>query len=294
VSRAQVGNIYRAEILLKSGVHPNILGQQLSREEYARVWGHSVKLLRRGFECGSILTVDPEEAKALNKPEARRYIYNQKNCVRCGSTVQSWDMAGRTCYACVSCQPTHGRAQMPPDVAQGKVFISHCAEEDAAVRALSPEKLLVKELRDTLKQMGLDTAGKKQDLVDRILAARKTADQSSETGNSATSSARQAPDMLVNAKGTMQYQTESDSSLSDSILLEVPGTLVPAIASASFARKEKVLAGESRAVEHVAEYDTTAAGSVVDWTDLEGDHDKKRKTATGEPKARAKRKLALP
>ena len=67
-----VGNIYRAEICFCSGVHPNVKGCDLTREQFARVWGYSVSLLRRGFECGSILTVDPEEAIKLGKPKARR------------------------------------------------------------------------------------------------------------------------------------------------------------------------------------------------------------------------------
>jgi hypothetical protein len=34
-----------------------------------------------------------------------RYIYNQKKCGRCSSHVRTWDMAGRTVYACEHCQP---------------------------------------------------------------------------------------------------------------------------------------------------------------------------------------------
>lgn len=34
-----------------------------------------------------------------------RYIYNQRQCGRCKSGVRSWDMAGRTVYACETCQP---------------------------------------------------------------------------------------------------------------------------------------------------------------------------------------------
>ena len=34
-----------------------------------------------------------------------RYIYNHKSCGRCGSSVRTWDMSARTCYACEVCQP---------------------------------------------------------------------------------------------------------------------------------------------------------------------------------------------
>ncbi|KAJ1489887.1 hypothetical protein T484DRAFT_1614589 [Baffinella frigidus] len=46
------GNIYRAEILFKAGVHPNILGRDLGRERFDRVWYHTVDLLQRGFVQG--------------------------------------------------------------------------------------------------------------------------------------------------------------------------------------------------------------------------------------------------
>ena len=49
-----------------------------------------MELLQRGYECGSILTVDPEEAVTLGKPALRRYIYNAASCPRCLSRIQSW------------------------------------------------------------------------------------------------------------------------------------------------------------------------------------------------------------
>ena len=41
------------------GVHPNIPGRELGRQRFDLVWRHTVLLLRRGFECGSILTGIP-------------------------------------------------------------------------------------------------------------------------------------------------------------------------------------------------------------------------------------------
>lgn len=70
--RAGVGNIYRAEILYKSRVHPEQPGNTLSRATFDTIWGHCVDLLQRGFSSGSILTVDPEDAKTLGKPWTRR------------------------------------------------------------------------------------------------------------------------------------------------------------------------------------------------------------------------------
>lgn len=74
---AGVGNIYRAEILFKSGVHPEQPARTILRHTFEAIWGHSVLLLQRGFLTGSILTVDPEEARVLGPRWSRRYIYNQ-------------------------------------------------------------------------------------------------------------------------------------------------------------------------------------------------------------------------
>jgi hypothetical protein len=44
----------------------------VGRPAFETIWRHSVELLQRGFKTGSILTVDPEEAKALGPPWQRR------------------------------------------------------------------------------------------------------------------------------------------------------------------------------------------------------------------------------
>ena len=175
------GNIYRAEILFKAGVHPSVLGRDLSREQFDSVWEHSVSLLRRGFETGSILTVDPAEAKAWSHPASRRrYIYNQQHCPRCEDTIVSWDIAGRTCYACLTCQ----RKPPAPDDAgaaagegatvkarraaadndagakPAQLFRSHCAGESLAARlAQGAAKLSVPELRQELAARGVSHSG---------------------------------------------------------------------------------------------------------------------------------------
>lgn len=57
----------------QAGVHPEQPGCTLSRPEFDRVWEHSVLLMQRGFQSGSILTVDPEEAAVLGPPWERRH-----------------------------------------------------------------------------------------------------------------------------------------------------------------------------------------------------------------------------
>ena len=45
--------------------------------------------MRRGFNTGSILTVDPAEAAERGDPKRRRHIYNMAACFRCGGGVRS-------------------------------------------------------------------------------------------------------------------------------------------------------------------------------------------------------------
>ena len=65
--------IFRCEILLVSRVHPEVLGKDLSREQFDRVWAESVRLMGRAFALGSITTVFPDEAAAVGKPGLRRW-----------------------------------------------------------------------------------------------------------------------------------------------------------------------------------------------------------------------------
>jgi len=57
---------------MQAGVHPEQAANTVERPAFDRIWRHSVDLLRRGFQSGSILTVDPEEAQRLGKPWTRR------------------------------------------------------------------------------------------------------------------------------------------------------------------------------------------------------------------------------
>lgn len=164
---AGVGNIYRAEILFKAGVHPNRLASVLSREEFDRIWEHSVDLLQRGFQTGSILTVDKDEAIRLGTPGLRRYIYNQSKCGRCKTPVNSWVVDTRTCYACPHCQPLKESEALPTElISEVRVFNSHCAKETLEVRLRTPEKCTVAELRAELIKLGVEPKGKKSALVE--------------------------------------------------------------------------------------------------------------------------------
>lgn len=196
------GNIYRAEILFKAGVHPDRPGHELSRAEFDDVWRHTVELLERGYKTGSILTVDDADKKRYG--DLRRYIYNKAKCPKCSSRIVSWEIAARTAYACPACQPRQARdvddpalsASTPvknpkkrsaePSSAQKKPrtdasdkafhvpFPSHCVRDSFADRLATPSKLTVKELRAALLERGHSTKGLKAVLVARLAAALET------------------------------------------------------------------------------------------------------------------------
>lgn len=128
---AGVGNIFRAEILFVARVHPELKGKQLTRQQFDCIWAASVRLMHRAFTLGSILTVFPEEAAAVGRPQLRRWIYNSAACGRCGGPVTSWAVQSRTCYACNRCQPLDVGLDvaMPADAAAPALFNSHCAGE---------------------------------------------------------------------------------------------------------------------------------------------------------------------
>ncbi|KAJ8905484.1 hypothetical protein NDN08_001991 [Rhodosorus marinus] len=164
---AGVGNIYRAEILFRAGIHPEQPSHTLSREQFERVWRESVLLLQRGVKTGSILTVDP--AENLPEPWKRRYIYNHSECPRCHGVIRSWEISKRRAYACETCQPldphvvNSDRKIALRKSSKHESFNSHCAPEPGAAKTVA-------ELRQALKSAGLAMSGSKTQLVERLKA----------------------------------------------------------------------------------------------------------------------------
>jgi endonuclease-8 len=105
---AGVGNIFRAEALFVNGIHPDRPANTLTREEFDALYATVARMLKQAMKDKRIVTVArnelPKPVKQLDRLEGR-YVYRQENCFRCGTPVRRWDLAGRWCYVCETCQP---------------------------------------------------------------------------------------------------------------------------------------------------------------------------------------------
>lgn len=102
---AGVGNVFRAEALAACGVHPARLAADVTDEEFDRLWTALEAMMSRAVEDGRIVTVDAPAGPDLAEEDSR-YVYRQRQCRRCGDEITSWDLQGRTAYACRTCQPS--------------------------------------------------------------------------------------------------------------------------------------------------------------------------------------------
>lgn len=265
------GNIYRAEICFKAGIHPSRLGNSLLRQEFDTVWYHTKDLLERGFSTGSILTVDPEEALALGKPKMRRYIYNTAKCPRCSSSIKSWQIQSRTCYACFKCQPLNpnhaesGTKQIPATPEEDVVpFNSHCARESVATRLSEsgPSRLTVKELKALLVERGVSfpANAKKGKLVELLSSKIKPSVVTPEMSVEKDPSKLTVKELKARL---MEMDVSFSSKAKKADLLELLSSSEQTekkidarravFISSENAAAEKAEAGESLAVEHIAE-----------------------------------------
>jgi endonuclease VIII len=106
---AGVGNVFRAEALFVNGIHPLRGGTETEADQLQALWDTVVVMLRKGVRENRIVTVDRRE---LHLPKGRKlrrgeatYVYHRDRCLRCGTAVQTVDVAGRACYFCPMCQP---------------------------------------------------------------------------------------------------------------------------------------------------------------------------------------------
>ena len=108
-----VGNVYRAEALFVNGIHPTRAGRDADPAELHALWDTVAGMLRQGVKDNRIITIDRDEMEALgiDKRALQRrrgeanYVYHRDRCLRCGTPIQTVELAGRACYFCPVCQP---------------------------------------------------------------------------------------------------------------------------------------------------------------------------------------------
>lgn len=234
-----------------------------------------MRTLRDGFESGSIVTVRDGPREAPFDTAARRFVYNRERCATCGDRVVSFDINARTAYACPRCQPLRkGVAAALPatrrkeveGASPARLFSSRCAPDEIAV--LSPLKMTVAQLRAAAEGCGLETRGRKAELVSRLEEHAKEK-KASEAKTTETKRER-----LDDAEDALAANLSSFG-----IAIAAPGTagLVPATPAAAAAEKRR--AGEKGNVEHVAQSGddlATASGPALK---------KKKKAAASPPSA---------
>ena len=105
-----VGNIFRAETLLRCGISPFLAGNRLGEERLRAVWDDLVPLMEYGVATGFITTVDPDDVPDPlpdgDEEAGRWYVYHRtgRPCLRCGTPVKEREAAGRRLFWCPTCQ----------------------------------------------------------------------------------------------------------------------------------------------------------------------------------------------
>ena len=104
-----IGNIYRAELLYRARLHPDVAGREVPAATLKRIWRDAVTLMQDGMEDRRMVTTLAKDrphrtGKALN--EEVHYVYRRqgKPCRVCETEIESKPMAGRTVYWCPQCQ----------------------------------------------------------------------------------------------------------------------------------------------------------------------------------------------
>ncbi|UBU11652.1 Fpg/Nei family DNA glycosylase [Nonomuraea gerenzanensis] len=92
---AGVGNAWRAELLFLTGLHPDT--RHLDESAAARLWEAASSYMALGRDAGQVVS-DPAA------PD-ERWVYKRERCRRCGTPVETWQLASRTAYACPLDQP---------------------------------------------------------------------------------------------------------------------------------------------------------------------------------------------
>jgi endonuclease-8 len=108
---AGIGNVYRAELLLLVGVHPDRPATDVDADTAGQLWDLTVKQLKRGMAWNRIVTVNSDDlgrrvTRSIDREDAL-YAYKRDGepCRRCGTLIEISEVAGRSIWHCPQCQP---------------------------------------------------------------------------------------------------------------------------------------------------------------------------------------------
>lgn len=110
---AGVGNIYRAEVLFRHRVDPQLPGKEVRRPIFDALWADLVELMPLGVRDARIDTVYPEHtpeamgrAPRVDRHGGEVYVYRRAGdpCFVCGTPVATSDFYGRHLFWCPQCQ----------------------------------------------------------------------------------------------------------------------------------------------------------------------------------------------
>jgi endonuclease-8 len=111
-----VGNVYRAEVLFRQRIRPDIPGESLTRRSWLAIWNDLVDLMPQGVTHNRIDTVaaehSPEAMGRLPRIDdhgGEVYVYRRtgQRCHVCGCRIRGDSVAGRNLFWCGRCQRRH-------------------------------------------------------------------------------------------------------------------------------------------------------------------------------------------
>lgn len=98
---AGLGNVYSDEILFQARLAPTAETPRLSDDEIDRLFDAMTEVLQTAIDCGA-------GSEALLERLPARYLLRHREkgarCPRCGETIATRKVAGRTAYLCPFCQ----------------------------------------------------------------------------------------------------------------------------------------------------------------------------------------------
>ena len=99
-----VGNVYRAEALFVTGIHPETPGNEIDKRSFNRLWKTLVTMLHKGVKDRRIITVPHAGPSQKVGRHERLWVYKRRECRRCESPIRWWMLGTRKMYACETCQ----------------------------------------------------------------------------------------------------------------------------------------------------------------------------------------------